>query len=74
MNKEINLNLQRELRFHHKCMSEFKIFKKMQQQMDHGFFKNFVGSFIDEQQIFATQRSVGEEMVNDEIISPIQMI
>ena len=74
MNKEFCLNLQNELKFHQKCMSHFKVLGKMQQQMDHGFFKNFVGSFVNKQKIFETQRSVCEEMVKDDNLSPREII
>ena len=39
-------------------MQHLKMFKNLQFNLDHGFFKNFVCQFIEEDQVMAKARTV----------------
>ena len=55
-------------------MSELKIFKNIQFSMDYGFFRNIVGSFIDEKELALDQRTVSKGYDISKMSNPDQII
>ena len=59
--KEVKINLSDEFKYHSKCIKHLKNFKDLQLNLDYGYFKNFVGPFIDEKEFLNTQRTIDKQ-------------